>query len=399
MPNDLIALPSESNTHPRLRSLQFAPPTAKNGASTQAFDAADEFLLHEFTRRNPQKGSEVLVVNDRAGALATALASDYHVTSYGDSFLSFEETQRNLSDNSRTARLISSTEPLTSLGQKGFDLVLIRVPKSLSLLEDQLLHVRDQLSNSAVVLCGGMDKHLSHRVNALLDSLIGTAHASLGWRKARLIMATATPGVVDLPTPSPYPTTYTVDEEGTPPLALSNYANVFSRNGLDVGTRTLLPFLAAELGESPDRDRPLRVADLGCGNGVIGIISALSNLDADYSFFDESFMAIQSASENWHRFLGDHPATFVVGSAMADTPPRHFDVILCNPPFHQDHIVGDETAWRMFLSAHRSLAAEGSLLVVGNRHLGYHNKLHRLFGGVDHLGGSAKFVVLHARRN
>ena len=398
MTSQLIALPTERNTHPLLRNLDFAVPTAKNGASTQAFDAADEFLLHECTRRSPAPGSEILVVNDRVGAITTALADEFRVTHYGDSFVSFEETGTNLTTNGRQARQVPATEPLTSTDPGGFRMVLIRAPKSLSLLEDQLLHIRPVLSDGAVVVCGGMDKHLSRGVNSLLDTLIGPSHASLGWRKARLVMSTAATGTFDKPVPSPFPTSYTLEEPDTPAVHLVNYANVFSRNGLDLGTRTLLPFLHDHLGEPADPDRALQVADLGCGNGVMGILSALNNPDAEYSFFDESFHAVRSARENWDTAFPDRDAAFVVGNGLADTPPRHFDVILCNPPFHQDHVVGDETAWRMFLAAHRSLAKDGSLLVVGNRHLGYHNKLHRLFGGVEHLGGTHKFVVLHARR-
>jgi 23S rRNA (guanine1835-N2)-methyltransferase len=408
MTSDLISLPSDRSTHPRLQNLSFVSATSSPSAAIAGavFDTADEFLLHEFTRRAPGAGAPVLVVNDRYGAVVTALGGDYRVTSYGDSSVAFEETAANLTGNRRTCRFVPSTESLDTGGSgtrpgpddSRYPFVLIRVPKSLALLEDQLLHLRDHLTPGAVVLCGGMDKHLSRHVNTLLDTLIGPSSASLGWRKARLIMAVATAGTVDRRVTSPSPTSYVLTEADTPPIRLVNFANVFSRNGLDQGTRTLLPFLAAELGEAPNSGRALQVADLGCGNGVIGILSALVNPAAEYSFFDESFMAVESARASWTEAFPDRPATFVAGNAMADTSPRTFDVILCNPPFHQDHNIGDETAWRMFLSAHRSLAPEGSLLVVGNRHLGYHNKLHRLFGGVELLGGNAKFVVLHARR-
>ena len=402
MTTDLIALPGGS-THPLLGPLSLSPTTTPPQTSADAFDAADDFLVHEFSRRNLPKGSRVLVVNDRYGALAVALANDHEVTAYGDSFLSFRTTEANLLRNGREARFVTSNDPLREAAGAPFEFVVARIPKSLALFEAQLHAIREVVGESATVLCGGMEKHLSRRVNTLLDTLIGPSSASLGWHKARLIMAKATlrgtatnPAV---PPPSaPFPSTYILREPKTVPIVLTNHASVFSRNGLDQGTRALVPFLATYLGDSPEPQRPLRVADLGCGNGVMGILSALSNPEADYSFFDESFMAVQSAKESWHAAFPDRRATFVTGDAMADTPDRWFDVILCNPPFHQDHAVGDDTAWRMFLSAHRSLAAGGSLLVVGNRHLNYHNKLKRLFGGVEQLGGTTKFVVLHARR-
>lgn len=410
-----LALPTQSTTHPWLSSLTLAvsadqtgtdrrsaPPGAEEPSAPRPFDAADDYLLYEFERRAVEAGADVLVVNDRYGALAAALAGRYRVTTWGDSYVAFTATEANLARNgldTDSVSFVPSTSGVPSPDAAGvFAAVLVRVPKSLALLEHQLHGIRSALPGGVPVLCGGMEKHLSRRVNTLLDTLIGPPTASLGWRKARLIMAYGSPDVVGERRESPFPTTYTVTEV-KPPLPLSNQAGVFSQNGLDLGTRTMLPFLEHDLGEGSDPDVPLQVADLGCGNGVIGILSARMNPQADYSFFDESFLAVESAEKNWNAAFPGRSATFVCGHAMADAPPRTFDVIFCNPPFHQDHSIGDETAWRMFLSAHRSLAAGGSFLVVGNRHLNYHHKLRRLFGKVDQLGGSPKFVVLHAERS
>jgi 23S rRNA (guanine1835-N2)-methyltransferase len=412
-----LALPADATTHAWLRPLTLAispeagPRTRRTGnvearaaSAIKPFDAADEYLLHELSRRSNDAGAEILIVNDRYGALASALADKYRVTTWGDSLVSFETTGANLSSNGLDldeVTFLPATSPLAydeSTHEAPFAAVLIRVPKSLSLLEQQLLEIRTVVKAQTPVICAGMEKHLSRRVNTLLGDLIGPPTASLGWRKSRLIMAYADPHVTEDRRESPFPTSYTVAEV-KPPLTLRNHAGVFSRTGLDLGTRTMLPFLTQDLGDSSDPDVPLQVADLGCGNGVIGIISARSNPDAEYTFFDESFMAVRSAEENWNAAFPGRPATFITGHAMADTPPRTFDVIFCNPPFHQDHSVGDETAWRMFLSAHRALAPGGSFLIVGNRHLNYHNKLQRLFGRAEQLGGSPKFVVLHAERS
>jgi 16S rRNA (guanine1207-N2)-methyltransferase len=52
----------------------------------------------------------------------------------------------------------------------------------------------------------------------------------------------------------------------------------------------------------------------------------------------------------------------------------------------------------MFTGAHRALRPGGELWVVGNRHLGYHLKLRRLFGGCEVVAGHPKFVLLRATR-
>ena len=72
--------------------------------------------------------------------------------------------------------------------------------------------------------------------------------------------------------------------------------------------------------------------------------------------------------------------------------------MLCNPPFHQQQVVGDFLAWRMFQQARNALVTGGELWIVGNRHLGYHAKLARLFRGVEQVAATPKFVVLKATK-
>jgi len=166
---------------------------------------------------------------------------------------------------------------------------------------------------------------------------------------------------------------------------------VFCREGLDIGTRAFLPHLPGNLGSA-------QVADLGCGNGVLAIASALQNPQAQYTLVDESFMAVQSARENWRATLGEREAQIHAGDGLAGQAPQSLDVVLCNPPFHQQQVVGDFLAWRMFQQAREALVVGGALYIVGNRHLGYHSKLARLFRGVEQVAATPKFVILKARK-
>lgn len=84
---------------------------------------------------------------------------------------------------------------------------------------------------------------------------------------------------------------------------------------------------------------------------------------------------------------------------LAQTPPETFDLILNNPPFHTHQTTTDMTAWRMFNDAKAALRPGGELWVVGNRHLGYHVKLRRVFGNCEVVASDAKFVVLRAFAN
>ncbi|PLR64569.1 MULTISPECIES: methyltransferase [Pseudomonas] len=350
----------------------------------QAFDAADEYLLSHLADQTPNASTRVLVLNDSFGALAASLEGKVQVTSSGDSFLAAQGLEKNLVRNGKTFNAVPFI-PANQTLVGPFDRVLIRVPKTLALLEEQLIRLQGQLAPGAEVIAGAMIKHLPRAAGELLERYIGPMQASLAVKKARLLIAS----VEDRPVAvSPYPTRYTVD---APAIELLNHANVFCRESLDIGTRAFLPHLPKNLGSA-------RVADLGCGNGILAIASALQNPEAHYTLVDESYMAVQSAQENWHAALGQREAVIRAGDGLAGQAPDSLDVVLCNPPFHQQQVVGDFLAWRMFQQARDALVVGGALYIVGNRHLGYHTKLARLFRGVEQVATTPKFVVLKARK-
>ncbi|MGH8482842.1 MAG: methyltransferase [Pseudomonas sp.] len=350
----------------------------------QAFDAADEYLLEHLAEQVPTAATRVLVLNDSFGALGISLSRHMNVTSSGDSHLARLALEKNLVRNGQPFDSVPFV-PASAYWQGPFDCVLLRVPKTLALLEEQLIRLQSHLAPGAQVIAGAMIKHLPRAAGDLLEKYIGPVQASLAKKKARLLIATAQDKGTFV---SPYPTRYTLD---TPRLELLNHANVFCREGLDIGTRAFLPHLPDNLGSA-------RVADLGCGNGVLAIASALNNPQAQYTLVDESYMATQSALENWHAALGDREVSVRADDGLAAQPAQSLDVVLCNPPFHQQQVVGDFLAWRMFQQAREALVVGGALYIVGNRHLGYHSKLARLFRGVDQVAATPKFVVLKARK-
>ena len=350
----------------------------------QAFDAADEYLLNHLAEQALPANSRVLVLNDSFGALAVSLVSTLPVTSSSDSFLALQALEKNLVLNGHAydaVSIIPASEPLVG----PFDCVLVRVPKTLALLEEQLIRLQGQLAPGAKVIAAAMVKHLPRAAGDLLERYIGPVQASLAVKKARLLIAT--PQALG-PFTSPYPTRYRLEK---PAIELLNHANVFCREDLDIGTRAFLPHLPKNLGTA-------RVADLGCGNGVLAIASALNNPQAQYTLVDESFMAVQSARENWQAALGDREVIVRADDGLASQAPDSLDVVLCNPPFHQQQVVGDFLAWRMFQQAREALVVGGALYIVGTRHLGYHSKLAKLFRGVEQVAATPKFVILKARK-
>ncbi|MFF7132450.1 methyltransferase [Streptomyces sp. NPDC008196] len=353
----------------------------------RAWDASDEYLLRHLADERVALSGTVVVVGDRWGALVTALAA-HRPVQITDSFLSQEATRANLGRadvEPGTVRLLTTQDPPPGR----IDVLLVRVPKSLALLEDQLLRLAPAVHESTVVVGTGMVKEIHTSTLRLFERILGPTRTSLAEKKARLIHCTPEP-TLERPA-NPWPYGYTLPEGigAASGRTVLNHAGVFCADRLDIGTRFFLQHL-------PDGRGSRRVVDLGCGNGVVGTAVALADPEAEVLFVDESFQAVASAEGTYKANGVPGHAEFRVGDGLAGVPAGSVDLVLNNPPFHSHQATTDTTAWRMFTDARRALRPGGELWVVGNRHLGYHVKLRKLFGNSQLVASDPKFVVLKA---
>ncbi|WNO62830.1 methyltransferase [Streptomyces sp. AM2-3-1] len=358
----------------------------------RAWDAADEYLLRQLEGIDGAEpvdlSGAVVVVGDRWGALTTVLAG-HRPVQITDSYLAQRATLANLArngDDPDTVRLLSARDT----PPERIDVLLVRVPKSLALLEDQLHRLAPAVHAGTVVIATGMVKEIHTSTLKLFERIIGPTRTSLAVKKARLIFCTPDPALAR--TPSPWPHRYDLPDGvgSVSGRTVVNHAGIFCAERLDIGTRFFLSHL-------PERSGPDRIVDLGCGNGVVGTSAALANPEATVTFIDESYQAVASAEATFRANLGtDAEATFLVGDGMADVPPGSVDLVLNNPPFHSHLATTDATARTMFHGARTALRQGGELWVVGNRHLGYHTQLRRTFGNCTTVAGDPKFVVLRA---
>ncbi|MFJ2926820.1 methyltransferase [Streptomyces massasporeus] len=352
----------------------------------RAWDASDEYLLRHLAEERVPLDGTVVVVGDRWGALVTALAA-HRPVQITDSHLAQEATRANLARagvEPGAVRLLTTQDP----PPERIDVLLVRVPKSLALLEDQLLRLAPAVHAGTVVVGTGMVKEIHTSTLTLFERILGPTRTSLAEKKARLIFCAPDPAL-ERPG-NPWPHVYTLPD-GIGPAAggtVVNHAGVFCADRLDIGTRFFLHHLPEARGR--------RVVDLGCGNGVVGTSVALADPDAEVLFVDESFQAVASAEATYKANGVSGHAEFRVGDGLAGVPSGSVDLVLNNPPFHSHQATTDATAWRMFTGARRALRPGGELWVIGNRHLGYHVKLRKLFGNSRLVASDPKFVVLKA---
>ena len=267
-------------------------------------------------------------------------------------------------------------------------MVIIKIPKTLGLLEDQLCRLKPHINADTIIIASAMSKHIHTSTLKVFEKFMGTTTTSRATKKARLVFAKNDNTQTHQ---SPYPKTITDDAIN---LSLINHANVFAKDKLDIGTRFLI--------EQLKRCSPAKhIVDLGCGNGALGIMAGRLQPEAKISFIDESYAAIASAKESYqldNKEKADN-ARYYNSDCFNQFTGKDVDLILCNPPFHQNHSIGDHIAWEMFKQSHEQLQPEGEIWVVGNRHLAYHVKLKKLFGNCKNIASNKKFVVLVARKN
>ncbi|WP_116474570.1 methyltransferase [Zobellella maritima] len=351
----------------------------------QAWEAADEYLIQQLATQEWDSSAPLVIVNDAFGALTLALHR-YRPCTLLDSRVSELALEHNARDN----HISADWQCLNSLEEwpQAPGLVLLKLPKINAMLEHQLAALSRVMGPATRIIAGAKARDVHSSTLKLFERYIGPTHTSLAWKKARLIFAEPDMGKV----PSPAPEVQCWPLEGTD-FTIHNLANVFSRGSLDVGARFMLDHIPG--------NRPDRIIDLGCGNGVLGLMALARNPQARVTFVDESYMAVASARLNVSHNLPDALARsqFMVNNCLEGMGPDEADLVLCNPPFHQQQAITDHIAWQMFVDSKRVLRRGGELLLVANRHLDYHQKLKRLFGNQRVVASNRKFVILKAIKN
>jgi 16S rRNA G1207 methylase RsmC len=359
-------------------------PAGQVNRSLFAWDSADELLisyLNEQELATPLR--PILIFNDSFGALAANL-THCQVTSVSDSFISEQGLRHNFEANGLPLENITQINSLSQL-PSNVSVVIYKIPKNKSLLAEQLIAIKKQCNNDLIFIAADKAKDIHSSTLKQFEKYLGTTTTSLAVKKSRLVFCQLdNNNVIDSQSPVIWPLENTE-------FTVSNHAGVYSREKLDIGARYFMKNL-------PKVNEESKVIDLGCGNGVIGLIVLAAQPKAQVSFVDESHMALASAKTNIEKNLPEqlNQCEFLLNDCLTDVEENSVDLILCNPPFHQQKATTDHIAWQMFRDSHRALKKGGELRIIGNRQLGYHIKLKRLFGNEKLIASNDKFVTLSA---
>lgn len=176
------------------------------------------------------------------------------------------------------------------------------------------------------------------------------------------------------------------------PCRIDSKPGLFGWNKIDQGSQYLVDQLTSLL--TARTGKPLNALDLGCGYGYLTL--AATQLDAcktiaHWTMTDNNAAAVATAAHNIN--LNKIHAKVIAadcGDALNDT----FDLILCNPPFHQGFSLEGDLTNRFLATAKRLLAPQGIAVFVVNQFIPLERKASGLFRNITTCASNGSFKVI-----
>lgn len=162
---------------------------------------------------------------------------------------------------------------------------------------------------------------------------------------------------------------------------------VFSKQGLDRGTKVLLDFLVVN-------EKIQSILDLGCGYGVIGVYLNITT-QKEVTMVDVNQRAVELAIENCKK---NNVSNRVLQSDGFENLDDKFDLIVLNPPIR----AGKQVIYSLFDQSFEHLNDNGEFWIVMNKKhgaLSAINKLESLFGNAEIIGKDKGFYVIKCQKS
>ncbi|MHA7967195.1 class I SAM-dependent methyltransferase [Paenibacillus sp. CAU 1782] len=169
-------------------------------------------------------------------------------------------------------------------------------------------------------------------------------------------------------------------------LKLMTDAGVFSKTGVDYGSRVLI--------QQMELKKDDHILDVGCGYGPIGLVAARLAPAGQTVLIDINERAVQLAAEN-AKSNGISNVEALQSDLFEAVKGRRFDVILTNPPIR----AGKAVVHQIFEEGLELLKAGGAMWVVIQKKQGAPSaleKLESLYESVEEVTRDKGYWILKA---
>lgn len=271
---------------------------------------------------------------------------------------------------------------------QSFDFILYRVSKERAVAHHIINHTHDLLKPAgSLILSGAKNEGIkSYASNAA--KLFGTKantekHGTL--YRAILTKSAETPQA--LLDSKDYPTLRTISAPEH--IELLSKPGVFGWNKIDRGSELLLT--SAEQYFTADTTRkPETLLDLGCGYGYITISTKHWSWLRERWATDNNAAAIECMTANAK--INDVEVE-VIADDCATHIDKRFDLILCNPPFHQGFDTDQSLTLKFLEQSRRHLHSKGVALFVVNQFIAIPKLAGKWFSSSQELNADGSFKV------
>lgn len=172
-------------------------------------------------------------------------------------------------------------------------------------------------------------------------------------------------------------------------LTLISHPGVFGHGKVDEGTQLLLESLENVLPKTPQR-----ILDMGCGDGIIS--TWLAKRGHTVTAVDVSAFAVEATRRTLAANQVD--GRVLQSDVYSALESQTYDLIISNPPFHQEREVSYGPSQRLICQAPEYLANRGRLIIVANGFLPYPDHLQRAFQDFQILADNRRFKVYGATK-
>lgn len=171
------------------------------------------------------------------------------------------------------------------------------------------------------------------------------------------------------------------------PLTLVSDAGVFSKVGLDFGTRLLI--------ETVELPADAVVVDLGCGYGVVGAVLSRVFPRTQWFLLDINQRAVELAEKNTRDIR--ERVKVLQSDGLAELGAHSPDAILLNPPIR----AGKKVVYRLFEECQVRLQPGGTLWVVMHKKHGAESAvkfLGNLFDSVEVAAKKSGYLIFRCEK-